>query len=182
MIKDFMTDIESMGTNAGDAILSIGVVPMDLENRLLLKGFYTKISLESAQDAGFNIDAGTVMWWLQQDAAARAEFDGNHAHPSISTALEKLSQFISSTAQVEDISEIRVWGNGVAMDNVLLNAAFDKCGIPRPWTHRGDMCYRTVKNLVPHVPRVAPTVPHHALFDAEAQALTLFAQLDTLGL
>lgn len=182
MIKDFMVDIESMGTNAGDAIISIGVVPMDIDRRTIHTGFYTRISLESAQDAGFSIDAGTVMWWLEQDEAARAEFKGNYAHPSIDSALEKLSQFISSTAQVEDISEIRVWGNGVAMDNVLLLAAFDKCGQPRPWTHRGDMCYRTVKNLVPHIPRVAPTVPHHALFDAEAQALTLFAQLDALGL
>lgn len=182
MIQDYMTDIESMGTNANDAIISIGLVPMDIEKREISKGFYIKISLKSCQKAGFNINAETVMWWLQQDQAARDEFKGNYAHADIKDALKAMSAFIRDTAQVDDISDIKIWGNGAAMDNVLLAAAFDRCEVTRPWTHLGDRCYRTLKNLTPSVERVEPTIAHHALYDAEAQALTLFKRLDKLGL
>lgn len=182
MVSDYMVDIESMGTSAGDAILSLGVVPMDIKNKTIKKGFYTRISLEDSQKAGFRIDAGTVLWWLQQDQAARDEFKGNYAHKPIKDALIELSEFIAEHSKGVPADEIRLWGNGSAMDNVLVAEAYKICGLPRPWSYRGDMCYRTIKNLTPHIERVEPTVAHHALFDAEAQALTLFKRLEALGL
>ncbi|WP_335989561.1 3'-5' exonuclease [Pseudoalteromonas sp. CH_XMU1449-3] len=180
--KDFMLDLESMGTDPKDALLSIGISPMNIEERTIGKGFYTRISLESCQELGMNINASTVIWWLEQSQEARDEFKGNYAHTPITTALAAVSEFISNQAGDTPQDQIRVWGNGSMMDNALLLAAYDMAGMSAPWTHRGDMCYRTLRALAPNVERVKPTIAHHALSDAEAQAKTLFAILDETGL
>lgn len=180
--KDFMLDLETMGTEPKDAILSIGISPMNLAERTIGKGFYTRVSLESCQKLGMNIDASTVLWWLQESQEARDEFKGNYAHSPITTALAAVSEFISKQAGDTPIDQIRVWGNGSMMDNALLLAAYDMADKPAPWTYRGDMCYRTLRALAPNVERVKPEIAHHALSDAEAQAKTLFAILDETGL
>ena len=77
MFKDFVLDLETMGTNPRDAIMSIGIAPVDTKTRTIGEGFYTRISLESCQKLGMNLDASTVLWWMQQEEAARQEFKGN---------------------------------------------------------------------------------------------------------
>lgn len=182
MFKDFMVDLESMGTESGDAIIAIGVVPMDIAARQLGDEFYIKVSLESCQTVGLNINADTVMWWMQQDQAARAQFKNNNAFPRIADALRQLSQFIDYQAGQYSAAEINIWGNGSIMDNALLKAAYKACNAPLPWTYKGDLCYRTLRYLTPNVTDIEPEIAHHALHDAKAQALTLFKRFDALGI
>lgn len=182
VFKDYMVDLESMGTESGDAIIAIGVVPMDIATRQLGDDFYIKISLESCQTAGLNINADTVMWWMQQDQAARDQFKNNNTFPRIADALRQLSQFIDYQAGHYSVDEINVWGNGSIMDNALLKAAYKACNAPLPWTYKGDLCYRTLRYLTPSVTAIEPEIAHHALHDAKAQALTLFKRFDALGL
>lgn len=180
IFKDFMLDLESMGTDPKDAILSIGISPMNIKERTIGKGLYVRVSLESCQKLGMNINASTVLWWLQQEEAARSEFAGNYAHTPIREALLKVRDFIQGQSGDAELDEIRVWGNGSMMDNALLLAAFDMAEVDAPWSYRGDMCYRTLRQLAPNVERVKPTIAHHALKDAEAQAKTLFNILDEI--
>jgi len=43
--------------------------------------------------------------------------------------------------------------------------------LEQPWHFWNDMCYRTVKNLLGgDIEFVKPEIPHHALWDAKAQA------------
>ncbi|URQ88230.1 3'-5' exoribonuclease [Pseudoalteromonas sp. SCSIO 43088] len=180
--KDFMLDLETMGLEPKAAILSIGIVPMNLAARKIGEGFYTRVNLESCQKLGMNIDANTVLWWLQESQEARDEFKANYAHTHITTALAAVSRFISKQAGDTMMDQIRVWGNGSMMDNALLRAAYDMADKPIPWLYSGDMCFRTLRALAPNVERVKPEIAHHALSDAEAQAKTLFAILDETGL
>lgn len=179
---DFMLDLETLGTNPNDAIIAIGLSPMDIEERTLGEGFYVKVDAESCQKLGMRINASTVMWWFQQSQAAREEFKDNHEHGTISEALEQAAAFIRHKSRNADKKYIRVWGNGAIMDNAMLLAAFKLADIEAPWTYRGDMCYRTLRQLTPDVENIEPEIAHHALSDAEAQAKTLFLRYDALGL
>lgn len=179
---NFMVDLETMGVNPNDAILSIGIVPFDAKEKKLGKGFYAKVSLESCHKLGMNIDPSTVMWWLQQDQAARGEFKGNYAHMPITDALKEVTNFIKTQSERAEIDQLKIWGNGSMMDNALLSAAFDLAGLGVPWSYKSDMCYRTLRALAPDVKRVEPEIAHHALSDAVAQAKTLFAINDKLNL
>lgn len=183
MAKDFMIDLETMGTSAGDAIIAIGAVAMNLKDRKLGNTFYIQISLEDTQREGFRINAGTVLWWLKQSSSARGEFAENDLIGSdVRYAMRALTRFISQEADCP-VDKIQVWGNGAAMDNVLLDATYRKLGLPKPWSYKGDMCYRTIKNITrDKVQDIEPEIAHHALYDAVAQAKTLFKRLDTLGL
>lgn len=179
---EYMLDLETLGTSPNDAIIAIGISPMDIDGRTLGEGFYAKVDATSCQKLGMRIDASTVMWWMGQSQAARQEFSNNHEHAPIETALEQAAMFIRQTSRNADKKYIRVWGNGAIMDNAMLLAAFKLADIEAPWAYKGDMCYRTLRELTPNVESIKPEIAHHALSDAEAQAKTLFLRYDALGI
>lgn len=58
-----------MGNTPNSAIVSNGAVRFNGGG--ILDSFYNVISLESSLDAGLNVDASTVMWWMGQSQDAR---------------------------------------------------------------------------------------------------------------
>ena len=161
-----MLDLETMGNSSNAAIVAIGAVKFDAANGIT-DSFYQKVDLESAVDNGGIMDPSTVIWWLGQNDAARKEMQA----PGVPIAAA-LGSFHSWAGVNVDV---RVWGNGAAFDNVILTNAYKNAGFPAPWRHWNDRCYRTIKAMYPDVPKVLPTVAHHALADAEAQARHLIA-------
>lgn len=163
-MKHVMVDLETMSLSPNAAILSIGAVEFGSEG--LGEEFYARIRLDSAMREGGEVSASTIMWWLQQSDAARAEF----AKPAcaINHALEDFSTYLSTIGNVD---EICVWGNGAAFDNVVLASAYHRLGWTMPWKYWNDRCFRTVKCLLPQEelpPREG--THHHALDDAKYQA------------
>lgn len=67
-----MVDIESLGTEPGAAILSIGAVPFDTDDVDATAGFYSEVDLRSCEAAGLTIDADTLLWWQGQSDEAKA--------------------------------------------------------------------------------------------------------------
>lgn len=67
-----MLDLETLGTQPGCAILSIGAVAFSPEAGAIAstEPFYVEISLESTLPR-FGVEAGTLRWWLEQGAATR---------------------------------------------------------------------------------------------------------------
>lgn len=163
---DVMLDLETMGNGPNAAIIAIGAVEFD-DNGIGEK-FYSVISLESSVANGGIIDASTVLWWMQQDAAARGEFVG--AYDSIAVALHDFSHWMENRGHTD---ELKVWGNGAAFDNVILASAYRRNGTKQPWMFWNDRCYRTMKALYPRVPFVRSGTHHNAVNDAESQALHL---------
>lgn len=165
-MKHVMVDIETLGTTPGSVISAIGAVEFDPATLTLGKQFYMPIDVADAQRNGFTIEAGTVLWWLEQSAEARAEM----ASPQRIGVYSAMEMFLEYLHQDDaDIENVLLWGNGASFDNVLLAAACDRLGLQKPkfWN---DRCFRTLKSLFPIETRPKPEVPHHAMYDAIAQA------------
>lgn len=170
-----MLDLETMGTGPNAAIVAIGAVEFELTKTGGQTGdtFYCVIGLESAMASGGQVDAGTVLWWLKQNDAARAMFTQPTAN-----AVWALEQFSAWMAARGDRKQIRVWGNGASFDNVILASAYRRAALPLPWNSFNDRCYRTVKSMHPAAPAIQRTGTHHnALDDAINQANHLIAML-----
>ena len=172
-IQHIMLDLETMGAGPNAAITAIGAVKFDPDKGEIVDTFYFKVNLESSVKQGGVIDASTVSWWLDQNEEARAEMQKKGKH-----ILDGLYEFKGQIG-----SDARIWGNGAAFDNVILRSAYERAQIIAPWDFWNDRCYRTVKTMFKQTPMVEkPTVAHHALADAEAQAKHLMLIAKTHGL
>ena len=165
-MRHVMVDIETLGTTPGSVISAIGAVEFDPATLTLGKQFYMPIDVADAQRNGFTIDAGTVLWWLEQSAEARAEMTSS-LRAGVYSAMAMFLEYLQQDDA--DIENVLLWGNGASFDNVLLAAACDRLGLQKPkfWN---DRCFRTLKSLFPIETRPKPEVPHHAMYDAIAQA------------
>lgn len=169
MKTHIMLDLETLGTKPGSVIVSIGAVKFN--NYEITSSFYERIDPESCVAVGLKIDIPTVMWWLQQENAARLE---------ITKPGKNLCEVLNSFAVWVGCDEVEVWGNGAAFDNVLLSNAYTSAGVKCPWNFWNDRCYRTIKNMHPEVPmRTLIGTHHNALDDAKTQTLHL---MDILNL
>lgn len=164
----FMLDLETLSSASNAVIISIGIVEFSPTG--IWRKFYTNVD-PSKQD-GLHISADTVMWWLQQNAEAREAVLGPKV--PFHTALYQVREFLGSNPIV--------WGNGADFDNVVLRNAFAAAGMSKPWSHRNNRCYRTLKALRPDIKMEAAkgTVAHNALDDAHNQALHAIKLLDAL--
>lgn len=168
-----MLDLETLGNNPGSVIIAIGAVKFG--SGKTTEEFYQRVDAQSCVDLGLKMDVDTVTWWLQQSDEARKEIVSAGALP-LPVVLQKFTTWL-------DDKEAEVWGNGAGFDNVLLRDAYRAAGHAAPWGHRGDRCYRTVKNLNPEVAYAPPAaaagtgVAHHALDDARAQAVHLMQMI-----
>lgn len=169
---DVMLDLETMGNGPQAAIIAIGAVEFDILTQQIGDRFYTVIDLESAVACGGVMDASTVLWWLKQSDAARAEFERSGDH--ISVALQKFAGWMENRAKRDDV---RVWGNGAAFDNVILASAYRRNGTTQPWQFWNDRCYRTIKAQHPTVTMERNGTHHNAVDDAESQARHLISML-----
>jgi DNA polymerase III epsilon subunit-like protein len=152
-----MVDIETLGTDPGAAILSVGAVEFGAGWRG--GTFYRSVDLESCQDAGLEIDAGTLSWWLDKDEDLREVLSGG----------DELADVLGSfTTFYGDADEI--WANSPSFDCEMLEAAYEAVGMTEPWEYYQERCYRTLKNLPGAVEIEQTGDSHHALDDAIYQA------------
>lgn len=172
-MRDVMLDLETMGSSPNAAIVAIGAVAFSIEARAIGSKFYKLVDLTTAVECGGQMDAATVMWWVQQKEAARIALVADAA-THIRGALDMFADWLQVTVVG---AEPRVWGNGAAFDNVILASAYRNAGKPQPWKHWNDRCYRTVKALFPAVKLERSGTHHIAVDDAESQARHLIAML-----
>jgi hypothetical protein len=166
-----MVDLETMSASHNAAIVSIGAVIFTVKDGIFDE-FYTTISLASSVGAGLEMSPQTVLWWMEQDDAARKEVYAPLTN-SMGAGLRALSDKLAYH------KDIRLWGNGATFDNVILRNAYNKAGISAPWSYRHDRCYRTVRSMLDPEGTLKPenNAKHNALADAECQALHLIAML-----
>lgn len=161
-----MIDIETLGTNPGCVILSIGAVEFHSEG--ITSEFHAHIDPRSACNAGLTIEPDTVMWWLGQTQEAQKKL--------VEADTVSLHDALEAFVDTFEWKDLRVWANGASFDFPILKAAFDAVGRSIPWAYYNETDYRTLKNIVGKsvfdTLRVSPTTAHDALADARAQALT----------
>ena len=160
-----MVDLETLGNRSDSVILSIGAVSFDKE---LEKEFYRKVNLQSSLALGFDLDANTILWWLQQNLDARKElYQDAEEFPTIYSVLIDFSLWLQNK------DEVKLWGNGSDFDNVILTNAYQICKLTTPWKFFNNRCYRTMKNLCSEIKIERISIHHNALDDARNQALHL---------
>jgi DNA polymerase III epsilon subunit-like protein len=154
-----MIDIETLGLEAGAAIVSIGAV--EFGPGRLGETFEASISLSSCQEAGLNIDADTLEWWLEQSEEAQAQLAGGD---NLGTVLTELSMWLRERSVDE------VWANSPAFDCDMLEHAADRVGVTFPWAYYDRRDYRTLTSLPQAPDDEHDGVAHDALDDAKHQA------------
>ncbi|MBI6549911.1 3'-5' exoribonuclease [Xenorhabdus sp. VLS] len=140
-----MLDLETMGTAVDSAIISIGAVFFNPATGELGSYFYRAVDLTSSMQSGGTVDGDTVRWWLRQDSEARAAITVNGL-PSITEVLFELEEFVNENTKYNTRS-LKVWGNGVAFDNVILRSAYEREKIKPFWHWYNDRDVRTMVEL-----------------------------------
>lgn len=157
-----MLDLETLGTKPGSVILSIGAVKFN-RKEVLPGWFHFHVSPADSRYHGLQIEGDTVLWWLTQSDEARKAITESKKY-SLPYVLNEFTKWLEHDC-------LEIWGNGANFDNALLSAAYDACGLERPWKFWNDRCYRTVKALHPDLPLAKRTGTHHnAVDDARSQA------------
>lgn len=170
-----MVDLETMGTAPGSAIVSLGAVAFDPVAGTLGEEFYRVVTLRSCQRVGLTIDPDTVVWWLQQSDAARAQLN----RPDAEELPAVLGWFAAWWRRQRGQF---IWGHGGNFDEPLLSCAFRAAHVAVPWKYWDGRCTRTIFALTGERPNRANGVHHNALDDARAQAEAVIRAYGKLAL
>lgn len=168
-MKDVMIDLETLGTRAGCAILSIGAVAFDAETGELGPELYTVVKLASCEAAGLHIDPGTVAWWEKQNPDAQKVLKQARASRGNKVLVKALIGLNEYLAQFNS-DEVRVWGNGSDFDNAILINCYAVSNLVMGWKFWNSRCFRTLKGLAPQLYMTRTGTYHNALDDAKTQA------------
>jgi hypothetical protein len=141
-----MVDLETMGQGNKAAICAIAAVEFDITTGVTGRRFYEKVALESSMSCGLEVDASTILWWLDQSESAREELvrDARDLTP----VLFMLSHWLAANPFPKDY---QIWGNGATFDPVILSNAFQAVGYPTPWHYSQVRDVRTMLMLFPMV-------------------------------
>ena len=164
-----MVDIESLSTEHNANIISIGAVGFDA---IKIHGTFSR-NIVIQKDR--HISDSTIIWWMKQSEAVRQVFEKDTV--PIKAALEDFGWYLKQINNLEG-----VWGNGSDFDNVILADAYKQYGIPQPWSHLQNRCYRTLKNMKPDLKLERLGEHHNSLHDAVSQATHAIELIKALGL
>lgn len=170
MKRRVMIDLETLGTDPGAAILSIGAVAFDCEG--ISDEFYRVVDLGSCQAHGLDIDAATLEWWLTVDNGSESVLTENG--DDIETVLESYRTW----HDLQNPDE--VWANSPGFDCTILAEAMDRVGLTEPWEYYETRDLRTLQSLPIGVQVDPDGNEHNALEDAKAQAQSVIESLESL--
>ena len=168
-ITRLMLDIETLGTEPGCAIVSVGACYFDESG--VGDTFLREVSLSSCGAAGLDIDHDTLAWWGDQPLSVRESLWRGRP---LATVLRVFSDF------AEDATE--VWAKPPRFDCEILAAAYETTGVDGPpWEHWQTRDVRALKALPidPDTPDIG--TDHDALDDAREQAVRIRAILSEVS-
>lgn len=172
-MKEFVFDLETLGTQPGAAVLTIGAVEIDRGKNCIVRTFYERIDLASCYHAHLSADQETLWWWHSDavDLRARLEaFEGTPRTP-IQQVVDEFAEWLG------DPKEVKIYGKGPSFDCSIWRAACEAVGRKVPWHYRNERCIRTAIDFYqsrgiqvgePVIPQ-----PHNALHDAIAEATVI---------
>lgn len=165
-------DLETLSLKTDARVLSIGAVGLDGQFQIV-SHFYAPLKIEWLLNPEYSVDANTFNWWMQQSSEARAALDiENGLTPS--DAVDRFNWWIKANG---DPSTMNVWGNGPEFDVVILKHLFQRNHTDWPFIYNRVQSIRTIRLLDDVLGLDAiwekARVEHHALYDAEAEALFL---------
>lgn len=163
-----MLDLETWGNGNKAVIVSIGACKFTRDE--ITDRFHVGVDPASCHARGLEIDADTILWWMDPERREALDEWLKLERVDLASALLGFSMWAESGPGI-----LAIWGNGSTFDNVILRSAYKATGQEYPVKFWQDQCYRTMKNLTPHVPIQREGTHHDALDDAITQARHLQA-------
>lgn len=169
-MNNVMIDLETMSIEPTAAILSIGAVSFDIEERAVTGKFYQNVTLSSCVLLGLHRSQSTLEWWSKdENKTARDQLTKD--------AIDIKDALVRFIAWCGD--DVIPWSNGAVFDIPIIKHAMHSCTLREPWKFYNESCYRTLKRLYPQVlpPSRSGLIKHNALDDAIFQATHLMSIL-----
>lgn len=162
-------DIESLDRKPSSVVLTVGATFIDVDTGVIVDEGYWRIEREEQLKLGRTIGMETLDFWMGQAYDTRVE-----AFPGPDVMLTPVWSFILELGHAWERNKCQAaWGNGASFDLGILESLADSFGACMPWDFRQQRCLRTLAKQMPQVPRPKADIPHHAQFDARAQAVYL---------
>lgn len=160
-----MLDIETMGTKSNSLILSIAAVEFNIESGKTNREFEGFINPKSSLELGFDIDAETLMWWLEQSDDARSVITKKRSY-KLDLILDLFTRFCGDLG-----NDFQIWGNSARFDCGLLQDAYNKLGLDIPWGFWNERDVRTLVSFAPEIKKaeVFTGIKHNAIDDCKFQ-------------
>jgi hypothetical protein len=157
-MNNVMIDLESLGQEAGNVIVTLSAVQFDLETGEMGRIFDKSIKIADSQRHGLTIDVSTVLWWMGQNEDARMQLiESQNKAEDLTLVLADFKKWLSNLPNshlrtVYDRRDIHVWGRGPRFDMALLSYAYKAIQYQEtPWDFRKERCVRTYEALAPHI-------------------------------
>lgn len=175
MTTSVMLDLETLGTQPGCVILTLGAVKF---NEYSLKepgpGLYLRIDADEQIERGREVQDDTLAWWLRQAEDVREEALGPDDRVSVESMYKQLNRFL--------VGVDNIWCQGPVFDIAILENLYRQYGWPTPWQFWQISDSRTLFKAHGD-PRVKGKVGlHNALEDCVSQATAVQQVYNRLGL
>ena len=172
----YMLDLETLGTQPGCVILSLGCVEFDPMTGEIIRTLYGEINQKSCFEAGLTVDDETLDWWHGQGDTAKAllqrtetgGYDIRHVINSLDILIN-IEYFATGLP-------VFVWANSPSFDCAILRHAHELQGAKTPWKYYHEQDCRTLVQLGrtlgidPKKDLPFEGTAHNALHDAIHQA------------
>lgn len=182
----FNVDVECTATTPSMGyLLTVGIVPVAHDGeKWALHRDRLYVRLDQGDEFPEPEHYTSMPWWREQSAIAQDEAyrDRTLIRHKPELAAEMIAEFVIGVQP--EWSQRFFTANPVSFDKPWLDDLFAISGLPSPFHYR-SLCLRSMrfgmdpsKGFGSAREAHEPTVPHHALHDAEAQALDLLDMLN----
>lgn len=165
VVHHVMIDIETLGTQPGCALVSLGAVAFwggKIRDELSLE-----VSLDSCLALGLRVEAGTLAWWMKQSDEARA---------AVGRGTAKLEHVLTQFSHWYHLMDAQfLWCHGAIFDEPILRACYRTLGREEPWKFYSVKDTRTFFSITGIHPDRDQGTHHVALDDARSQARAVLA-------
>ncbi len=175
IFTDLMIDIETMGTNPGEMIISISVVPFNIETGYVdgVHTFEKFVDIEN--ETKLKVNPKTAVWWLKQDKEAINTILNAQTYPTVEV-LRKfqyyMKGFVGRLPLGKDGNvQYRIWGNSARFDLGMLEYAYKVYDLEAPWNFLFERDVRTLVEFAPHIKKETKFegIRHNGLSDCYHQ-------------
>jgi exodeoxyribonuclease VIII len=148
-LPDCMLDLETLGTGRDAAIISLGALRFNREANDLAGARPFYLVTKMSGDIG-TIDPATVLWWMQQEQAARDAIfatDAQNAAIPLKDLISHFSRWLDLNDDTVGGKLFTLWSNGPTFDEMIIRDAADRKGSRLPVSYRSSRCCRTYYDL-----------------------------------
>jgi len=175
IIIDCMIDLETLGTQPGCVILTLGAVKFDpYTMNDPGPGLYVRPDADEQIARGREVQQDTLEWWMRQAEDVREEALGVEGRIPVEEMYRQLNRFL--------VGVNNIWCQGPVFDIAILENLYMQYGWPTPWQFWQIADSRTLFK-VHGDPRVKGKAGlHNALEDCVSQATAVQQVYNKLGL